>query len=389
MSTVEKFTSDFAEYMRENASEFMESIFISPYQIVVLDETYNHRVLMIIKHDPNEVDRKIQIIKSKNFDETIKKVDSEILTDEYWLQNDVCVKLVGQLSRILRTPANPSAKMPRWLGSYYLRVKEKPELTDALLSFSLDFENTSVETLLGQGGFLRKKEPVKEEEKEEIARAVKKTNVLVGAMWYPPFIFQDEVLGLREKFTFRSKYKGYKIYFNNQSLVFLNSPLKKPEDSFLKEAARLLNEIIAVAQIFEIEGGAVSNRDVMTFEYDKKFENLVSRGYYTSASVRSLIVEDVQKRQSIYEFSEHFDFKRYEKTIFDEVLRSAEKITENKSVTDYLLSYLDAKTHFLIEQYKTSFLLAWIVLEKYIDAVWEETLVSRKISDKRKEKLAR
>lgn len=389
VSTVEKFTSDFAEYMRENASLFMESVFISPYQIVVLNETYNHRVLMIIKHDPKEVDRKIQIIESKNFNETLKKVDSEILTDKYWLQNDVCVRLAGQLNQILRTPTPTSAKMPSWRGSHYLRVKEKPEITDALLSFLLDFENTSVEALLRKGGFLLRKAPVKEEEKKETAGAVKKTNVPVGAMWYPPFIFDDEVIGLREKFVFESNYKGYKIYFNNQSLIFLNSPLKEPEESFQKEVAQLFNEIIAVAQIYEIEGGTVSNRDVMNFEYDEKFENLISRGYNPSSSVRSLIVEDVQRRQSIYEFSEHFDFKRYKKTLFNEVLRSGEKITKNKSATDYLLSFLDAKTHFLIEQYKTSFLLAWIVLEKYIDAVWEETLVSRKISDKRIKKLAR
>lgn len=343
---------------------------------------------MIIKHDPKEVDRKIQVIESKNFNETLEKTDSEILTDKYWLQNDFCVKLAGQLSRILRTP-QPSVKMPHWLSCYLMRVKEKPEITDALLSFSLDFDNTSVEALLEEEGFLRKKGPVKEEEKKEKARADEKNNVLVGAMWYPPFIYEDEVLGLREKFIFESTYKDYKIYFNNQSLIFLNSPLKKPGESFLKEAAQLLNEIIAVAQIFEIEGSTVSIRDVMTFEYDEKFEKLISRSFDQSASVRSLIIEDVQKKQSIYEFSEHFDFRRYKKTLFNEILRSAEKITKNKSVTDYLLSFLDAKTHFLIEQYKTSFLLAWIVLEKYIDGVWEETLVSQKISDKRREKLAR
>ncbi len=67
--------------------------------------------------------------------------------------------------------------------------------------------------------------------------------------------------------------------------------------------------------------------------------------------------------------------------------RTAEAINKEKGVKQYLLSLLDANTHFLIEQYKTSFLLTWIVLEKYIDDLWSETLVSQKISKNRIEKL--
>ena len=47
-----------------------------------------------------------------------------------------------------------------------------------------------------------------------------------------------------------------------------------------------------------------------------------------------------------------------------------------------------SQKHFLTNQFKTSFLLSWIVIEKYIDNIWVNFLKSRNITGKRYSKLA-
>ena len=391
MSAIEIFVREFSQYLEKNNSGFLSNSFRAPYQITVLNEIYNHRVLMIVKHDPNEPSQKITVLESNNLSETFDKVDSSILSDQYWVKTENIITLAGDLSEALRVPLPDCKGKPHCLSTHYLNYKNKPDSPDVLFKFFLDLGTMSAKELLKEMGFIN--EPESDTIKEQNGNIQTldiddNSTTLLGALWYPPIVFSDEPITLQPRFVLNSKFNDCKILFNSESMIFVISPLKEPSESFINETTMIFNKILAVAQVLGIEGGTVSNKDIIIYKYDKNLTGYSSRRYHQNASVRSLVVENIEEGdQSIYEFSRHIKFTFYRKKTFEAILESAEKITQNKTVTDYLLSFLDAKNHYLIEQYKTSFLLAWLILEKYIDGLWEETLIERKISTIRKEKL--
>lgn len=56
------------------------------------------------------------------------------------------------------------------------------------------------------------------------------------------------------------------------------------------------------------------------------------------------------------------------------IIQKAEQVTRKTAASDYLVFLLEAYTLFTTSEYMQSFLMSWLVLERYITKLWEAYL---------------
>ena len=70
-----------------------------------------------------------------------------------------------------------------------------------------------------------------------------------------------------------------------------------------------------------------------------------------------------------------------------EIISKAEAVFKRSDITEQVLFYLEASTHFAESEYTQSFTMSWIIIEKYLSGQWENFLRGKSIGGKRKDKL--
>lgn len=304
--------------------------------------------------------------------------------DPYWFKQGDGVEVAGVLGKLLRRQSSRLMKPIRVMEYGRIGYRKRQGSRDGYFQCMVNLKTNKPKDLL------RAITGKRDMRARAIRRALKKPSYLFGAVWYPPFVFDDETITLKPKFVVDITYKGNRILFNNHSFIFVMSPIEPPLAPFRDKAVECFNEIIGTAELVGIEGCTVTFDDALIFQFTENLDRQIGQTRSQTPTARSFISEDFLRNPvNVYQFERFCPFRKYKKSVIVEVVRKAEKITQDEDIKNYILSYMDAKTHFLIEQFKTSFLLAWIVLEKYIDELWSKTLISRNVSGKRFGKLAK
>jgi hypothetical protein len=382
---LDEFVKDLLMNIRKiKDDDFYSRIFSAPCQIDVLYSENDCLMTLVVKHDAKRNDE-VHPHAVEERENLRDIVDKEILSDPYWSELDATVEIAGLLSRYLQTEVLKKMESPSLVQS--TRVCGKGtlgEARDGIVQCLVDVKTDKSEDIVSSVASM---DEVKQATEASVESGRKH---LLSALWYPPFVFEDEPVSLKSRFVFRTAYKDYEVLLDNHSHIYIVAPIEPPLAPFMNAAVDCFNEIIGVAQFFGIEGCTVTRDDIVYFEFTKEFEQTPGYALFKRPNFRSLVSESFAADQAnVYQFEKYCRFGHYRKAAVQEAVKKAEIVAQNVEVKSYVLSYLDAKTHFSIEQYKTSFLLAWIVLEKYIDSLWSSTLVSRNVSGKRLGKLAK
>ena len=384
------FVRDFISLARKTkeSDEFPFAFLRSPCQVTALFIKSQNLLFLIAKHEPELKDLEVTNYVVDSIFDARAMLDKKVLADPYWRNQSTLVEVAGQFGLFLSGESiRMVSDIPARFSARLIGFKAERKVYDGCMLFSIDKKKETPKDLVFRviGQIKRRLQEIrKSEEREET------TSYLLSAFWYPPFVFEAEPVTLTSRFVIDTPYKNHRVMFDNKSFISVISPMKPPLKDFLPKALEIFNEIIGVANLYNIDGTAISPDEVVIFEFSKDLKQQYGVSFRHTPTIRSVVFEEYYKDPpSVYRFDQFCPFKYLKKSTVVEVIKKAEVITQNTEIKNYVPLFLDAKTHFLIHQHKTAFLLGWLVVEKYVDSLWAETLSNRGISGKRYNKLAK
>lgn len=363
----------------------------SPQQItvVVLRDCY---FFVVVKHDPNLSDA-INEFKVSSLTEFKNIVESKILVDDYWKKESTLLDLTMIFGLFLDNENNLNNYIEKMklksLIHWDLPAKgQKSQRYDGYTAFYLDITKNKPKQFIAK---------IRKENKKEIKKRPflmkafsKEYSYLFCAFWYPLFVFENSIPSLGQKFVIQADYKGYKVFLSNLSFIGVLSPIDPPLVAFQPTACTIMNEIISVANLYGVNGASIEENDLFTLVLSKDLSKQVGIGSPVKPSYHAYFYEKYREHHyAVYNYVGKREVNRYLIEQFKDVLQKAEKIAQNIEIKSYLTLSLDAKSHLLADRFKTAFLLAWIVVEKYLDTQWVRFLCSKNIGGDRLDKLAK
>jgi hypothetical protein len=213
-----------------------------------------------------------------------------------------------------------------------------------------------------------------------------KIGTAIGGLWHPPIVFEGSPVLLSKSKIAEFSYKGRKVLlYNNGTIAVVVSKRRwNYFETQRKITIEILNEIIGTANLYDIRGISFTKDDLIS--YDVRFDTMQigSSMYSIDFTPRSLIA---QTHRSDFGPHSHRSLMTVSKEKMLEIIAVARRATSNPTIKSYISTYLDAATHYYLSEYRASFLLGWILIEKYIDDVWGEMLKDKKVDNKRHKKL--
>lgn len=226
---------------------------------------------------------------------------------------------------------------------------------------------------------------IKESKSENISEPKSERIKGFGTYFYPPIW-----IGEHPNATLKDRiYKKRLIQFSRkiQDIKYKNKILIIHNDGFIaiegnkKESTNILNEIMATAillgipasMINESELGSVlinpENREIEIphFKVNSMRTSLYRSQYETFTDIRIDRIELAEKEIS-------------------GLFSTAEKINNDKIHRNLLIFYLEGITHFKNYLYSQSFLMSWLIIERFLSLLWEKEVIN-KLNGKRKDKL--
>lgn len=357
--------------------EFLKS-FTQPFQIVAIKVKGEVCFLLVI-HDEKKLDQEIILYETEHHNEVFSIFDHEILNKDYF-----------------QTTPKIGVSYARWIGEILLSNKERREeiswvhflqagRDDFLLMLNIEFLSKTPSEFVAN--WLRNSE--QKEKKfslEDLKKKGVKIGTAIGGLWHPPVIFEGFPVLLSKSKIAEVSYKRRKVLLYNNGVIAVIVSKKRWNyyEKQRKIAIEILNEIIGTANLFDVRGISFTDKDLVS--YDVRFDTMEigSEFFALEFTPRSLIASSSRS-----DFSPHFHKSvltvNREKIL--QIIAVSKKATANSRIKNYIATYLDAVTHFYLSEYRASFLLGWILLEKYVDDVWFEMLEENKVSKKRCKKL--
>lgn len=173
-----------------------------------------------------------------------------------------------------------------------------------------------------------------------------------------------------------AEYKNAKVVVNQGGLIAIGI-----EDR--EKALDALNEIMAATLLSGVHSFAVRESELGKAEIDPQNLTIASHDM-PLISMRTKL-----EQQHVGLFPDLIPFERRVLSPDDirKVLRLAEELTVDPASSTVLLMLLEGYTHLQNAEYTQSFLMTWVVIEKWLDTLWENLMKEKGITGKRKQKL--
>jgi|GEM_PF-6554630 len=337
--------------------------------------------LLLFTHDDKRPDQEIVLYDAKNSDEVRSILDKKILVKDYFqITARIAVSYVSQMGNVPLSQ-EPTHKRPVMSWTRFIRegrndfllvvrnecFSEKPgEVVDNWLKESKETERLNSLADLKDKGV--------------------RVGTAIGGLWHPPIVLEGPPVLLFKSKIAELNYKRRKVLLYNNGIIAVVVSKKRWNyfETQRKIAIEILNEIVGTANLYDIRGISFTDDDLVS--YDVRFDTMQIGGGFFSVEFtpRSLIA-----RTHRSDFSPHSHrsllIVRKEKML--EIVAVSKKATSSPKIKSYISTYLDAVTHYHLSEYKASFLLGWILIEKYIDDIWCELLENKKVGNKRYKKL--
>lgn len=342
-------------------SENFEDLYINIYPPIDFSESAK-KVSEILKED----------IYNEDIDPYDKNFEANLKYSEY-IENEICNAFINfknslqiWLYRKNRSPLFISSSM-----SY-----TSPGFTWTIYGSVL---NMTVERMLDN--IFKKLKSVNIEKDFNQTKEIKNIKQGYGCHVYPPIwlgmkprlTLKDKLIGTRfQKFIVDSIYTSYK----KRAIIIEKDGFIAIEEQNRKMALKLLNEIMAIAQLYGFDFHLIRDMDLGDLSMDL--------GNHT---IPSLQISGKTKRTEIYDerwkdLSEIYIWARNQisSVDFKKIIQEAEKLIKNDEISNNLNLLLGAYTHYYNNEFSMSYIMCWTLIEKKLVSSYKE-VISQVIKD--------
>ncbi len=202
-----------------------------------------------------------------------------------------------------------------------------------------------------------------------------------GVMFYPPvWIDKRPERALAEqvlKQPLMSK-KAFDINFNNKKLIFNLDGFMGMECESKEKAIGVFNTFFGVAHLLGVLCFAVNEDDIAEIKID------TSKG-----EVGGMMMQGHSERMQLMHWMDSPENNRRFTVIKKETITSivdlTRKIIVDQVIVSQLIFLLDGFTYLINSEYSQSFIMDWLIVEKFFANKWDKLLKDRNIAGKRKE----
>ena len=223
-------------------------------------------------------------------------------------------------------------------------------------------------------------------QESKIEKSFEKPNLLrgYGTFAYPPIwigkipkkTFKQIALG--DNYLWRSKVFDAEI---SKTKIIINS------DGFIgvlkdnkQETMNIINLIFGMSILFGIDCLAIRESEITEIGAEPKLLSITST-VTPMNSLRNILTDSSRPQLNYYPKTE------IPEEIFKEIIKKADIISSNQKITEQLTFLLEGYTHYKNAEYSQSFIINWVIIERYLFKIWRELLEEKNISEKRKSKL--
>lgn len=172
------------------------------------------------------------------------------------------------------------------------------------------------------------------------------------------------------------EYKKTKIVVNQEGLIAIGVEDKS-------KALEALNEIMAASLLSGVNSFAVREAELGKAEIDPQNLTIASHDMPLISNRTKL----GQEQRGLYPELVPFERQVLSPDKIKEIFRLAGELTADPASTTVLLMLLEGYTHLQNAEYTQAFLMTWVVVEKWLDTLWEDLVKEKGIMGKRKQKL--
>ncbi len=388
----------------------------SPCQVEVFWMEYPEIQFYVVTHDMDRSDKEIIINGPYENDEFLDRVE-EIIKEPRWQKevfvNGIKRKLSKEFEYAIRSFVHDLVEYVFRPVSFYKNLPIPIEYTKFISMHWGNICNINpkeiveyifYEDLTFLGGTLvtirpyeDKREKVSEklskqeieENKDEDVRSREFSTYFYPPIWvsgFPKLSFKEKVLSLYV--PWEDKVLEVKISDESDPLiVFYRDGYFKINVDKRSEAIKLSNIIMGTALLQDFDAFAVRESDIVSESAPSSvFDEVIKFTpygvtYRLALSKVSFSLIDFEKR-----------YEEIRKISIQDIINILDKallIYFNACDEDieYLLLLLESYTHLMHAEYAQSFTISWIILEKYINEIWQKFLATRNVSRKRRKKL--
>ena len=348
--------------------------------------------LFFFTHSKNFEDLYIKIYPPIAFSESANKV-SEILKEDIFNENidpydnkfEANLKYSEYIeNKIINAFINFKNSLQIWL---YRKNKSPLSISSSTSSSSPGFTwtiygsvlNMTVESMLEN--IFNKLKSVNIKKDTNQTKEIKNIKQGYGCHVYPPIwlgvrprlTLKDKLIGTRfQQFIVDSIYTSYK----KRAIIIEKDGFIAIEEHNRKMALRLLNEIMAIAQLYVFNFHLIRDMDLGDLKMDL--------GNYT---IPSFQISGKTKRTEIYDerwknLSEIYIWERNQISSddFKKIIQEAEKLIKNDEISNNLNLLLGAYTHYYNNEFSMSYIMCWTLIEKKLVSSYKE-VISQVIKD--------
>lgn len=202
-----------------------------------------------------------------------------------------------------------------------------------------------------------------------------------GCYIYPPiWLGKFPEFSLQEK-LFGARYHSHDREFLN--IIYKGKYLIIEKDGYIaigvddkKKARNMLNEIMAIAQFFELPFYTIREPDLGDVRIDPENQKIQSMSMM-GKTIRTELLQDRWEDLSQINLKSRIEVSA---KVLKKIAKFSEILTVNKQISNLLRLFLEAKTYFLNFEYSQSILMSWILIESKIESEWNK-IIENKITN--------
>jgi hypothetical protein len=355
-----------------HGNQILLSKFSKPSHIIGLHVIDLDLVIVFILQSEGQKNDVITFYEVKDITQALSKIEEDVLS-KLREKKKIALSIVHDINELFRNISSRArARQVSW-RSIEIGI---------ILKFSSKCLSLNPENVLEE--WLKTRELV--EERRELVTTGKAT--LFGYLWMPPITISDSIASFSTTYVIDRVYKGIRMLVDDLGyfwLVISDKPWDYPKDK-QNQAIGILNEIMAVANLHGFKATSVTLDSLNYGLFDQKTEDIVSQ-MWAFTTGRGGLISRILSHSKLEFHSNPRKIQEISKSDLESIIMNSEKMTINTIMRSYLMVFLDSCTHYYNEEYVPSFLLGWMLIEKYVDEVWESFLTDSSISKKRREKL--
>lgn len=349
--------------------------FRKPCQFVKIDVKEINTTFLFLFNDNNNDDKKTTYNNVDDINDLFNYIENNIFNT---LPKKLSIKIAYYLDKILADGDLDDVKDNFFS---YLLVPY-PEIDVCVLFYSTQYINKKPDIVLDDWINTVKKS-IENIEAEDIDKGT-----VIGVSWYPPILLNEINISFKGNKGFSHKYKGYPIFITDLGHLWIKVS-DKPWDYLSdkqKIALDIFNEIITVANIYDIKGMKIKSDELCFGIIDNNTNNILSVMYSLDSSRHSMIYQfQDESRWYVHAYEKDVPEIPIKKLV--KIFKIAESVSTNKRINTYLQLYLDICSHYYVKENVPTFLFGWIFIEKYITEIWELMLQDKNLNRNRYDKL--